>query len=61
VLILRFLVLLAAAAVGVSVLVWAFTGNRRYLRFAWRLFQITLAAALLILGLMFFERLLVIV
>jgi len=60
-LIVRLLALLTVAAIGASVLIWAFTGNRRYLRIAWRLFQICLAASLIILGLVFFERLLVLV
>ena len=60
-LVLRIVALLAAIAIGISVLGWAFTGNRKYLRFAWRIFQMALAAVLLVLGLLFFERLLVMV
>lgn len=61
VLILRILALLVAAAAGGAVLAWAFTGERKYLRFAWRVFQVALAVALVILGLMFFERVAVLV
>ena len=57
-LVLRIAALLAALAIGVCVLGWVFTGNRKYLRFAWRVFQIALAAVLVFLALLFFERLL---
>lgn len=60
-LVLRIVALLAVIAVGVSVLGWAFTGNRKYLRFAWRIFQIALAGILAFLLLLFFERLVVMV
>jgi hypothetical protein len=58
-LVLRIVALLAVIAVGVCVLAWVFTGNRKYLRVAWRVFQIALAAILVFLALLFFERLLV--
>jgi hypothetical protein len=61
VLVLRIVALLAAIAVGVCALAWVFTGNRKYLRVAWRVFQFALAAALLFLSLLFFERLVVMV
>lgn len=57
-LVLRIAALLAVIAVGVCVLAWVFTGNRKYLRAAWRVFQIALAAILVFLALLFFERLL---
>ena len=60
-LVLRIVALLAAIAVGASVLAWAFTGNRKYLRFAWRVFQFALVATLGFLALLFFERLVVMV
>lgn len=60
-LVLRVLVLLAAIAIGVTVLCWVFTGNRKYLRVAWRIFQFGLVVALGFLALLFFERLLVMV
>jgi hypothetical protein len=61
VLVLRIVALLAVIAIGVAVLAWVFTGNRKYLRIAWRIFQFALAATLLFLALLFFERLLVMV
>ncbi len=60
-LLLRIVALLAAIGIGVSVLAWAFTGNRKYLKVAWRVFQFGLAAVLGFLALLFFERLLVMV
>jgi hypothetical protein len=53
--------LLAVIAVGVCVLAWVFSGNRKYLRVALRVFQFALAASLLFLVLLFFERLAVMV
>jgi hypothetical protein len=61
VLVLRIVALIAAIAVGVSALAWVVTGNRKYLRAAWRIFQFALAAALLFLAILFFERLAVMV
>lgn len=60
-LVLRIVALLAVIAVGVSVLAWAFTGDRKFLRFAWRIFQVALAVTLAFLLLLFFERLVVMV
>jgi hypothetical protein len=61
VLVLRIVALLAAIGMGVAVMSWVFTGNRKYLRVAWRIFQFGLAAILVFLALLFFERLLVMV
>lgn len=60
-LVLRIVALLAVVAVGVCALAWVFTGERKYLRVAWRVFQFALAASLLFLALLFFERLAVMV
>ncbi len=60
-LVLRIFALLAVVAVGVLALSWVLTGNRKYLRIALRVFQVSLAAILLFLALLFFERLLVMV
>lgn len=60
-LVLRIVALLAIVAVGVLALSWVLTGNRKYLRIALRVFQFSLAAILLFLALLFFERLLVMV
>ena len=57
----RLLGLATAVALGVSVLLWAFTGERRWLRIAWRIFRYAVFVVLLILLLFFAERLLVIV
>ena len=60
-LVVRIVALLAVIAVGVAVLSWVLTGNRKYLRVAWRVFQFALAAILIFLALVFFERLAVMV
>ena len=59
-LLLRILGLATAIALGVSVLLWAYTGERRWLRFAWRIFRYAVFAILLVLLLFFAERLLVV-
>ena len=59
-LILRIVALLAVIGMGVAAMAWVFTGNRKYLKVAWRIFQVSLVAVLLFLVLLFFERLLVI-
>ncbi|NBS57567.1 MAG: hypothetical protein EBS65_11055 [Betaproteobacteria bacterium] len=60
-LVLRIVALLAVIGMGVAAMAWVFTGNRKYLKVAWRIFQVALVAALLFLVLLFFERLLVII
>jgi hypothetical protein len=55
-LLLRIVGLLAALAIGASVVIYIVTGDRRYRRFAWQLFKITLFFVALVLALMFFER-----
>lgn len=60
-LVLRIVALLAVIVVGVSVLAWVFTGNRKYLKVAWRVFLFSLTAILIFLVLLFFERLLIMV
>ena len=60
-LLLRLVALLVAAGLGVLVLAWAFTGERKYLRYARRLAMYGLALTLLFLGLLAFERLAVLV
>ena len=54
----RIVALLAVLAIGTLALTWAFTGERKYLKFAWRLFLVALAGLLVILVLLFFERVL---
>lgn len=60
-LVLRIVALLAVVGIGVAVMSWVFTGDRKYLKFAWRVFQVGLAVILGFLALLFFERLLVMV
>jgi hypothetical protein len=60
-LVLRILVLIAAIAIGVALLLFIFTRERRYLQFAVRLLQYTVLAALIVFGLLLFERLAVLV
>lgn len=58
-LLVRILGLLAAAALGLLVMAYVVTGERRYLRQAWTVFKYALFLAVLILLLFFGERLLV--
>lgn len=58
-LLLRVIGLLAAIALSVSALLYMFSGERKYLRFAWRLFKYSLFLVVLILLLFLSERLLV--
>ena len=62
-LILRLLALLVAIAIAIAVGIVAYlvTGNRNYLRFSVRLFKYSLLIALIFLGLMALERLIVII
>jgi hypothetical protein len=60
-LVLRVLVLIAAIAIGVALLLFLFTRERRYLQFALRLLQYAVLAALIVFGLLLFERLAVLV
>jgi len=59
VLVVRIVGLLLAVALGVCVLLWLATGERKWLRFGWGLFKAALFVVVLILLLMFGERLLV--
>lgn len=60
-LMLRLIALLALISVGVSLALYAYTRNRRYLRFAWRVFLVTLVFALLLMAFYAAERLLMVV
>lgn len=57
-LILRILAVLTVIAIGGSILIHLFTGDRRYLGLAWRLFKYALVVALILFGLLIAERLL---
>ena len=60
-LLLRVLGLLVAVALGACVLMYMLTGERKYLRYAWQTFKYALFLFVLILLLLFGERLLVVV
>ncbi len=60
-LLIRVVGLVVAVALGVSVLLWAMTGERKWLRIAWRLFRYAVFAVALVLLLLLAERLLVLV
>ena len=57
----RIIGLLVAIALGVAVLLWLVTGERKWLRRAWLIFKYALFLVVLILLLFFAERLLVVV
>ena len=57
-LILRIGGVLTAIALALLVLLYLISGDRRYLRYAWRLFQVALALVVFFLLLLFGERLL---
>ncbi len=57
---LRLLAVLTAIAVVAGVAMFLVTGERRYVRFAWRLFRYSLIVALLVFALLIVERVAVI-
>ena len=57
---LRLLAVIVVIAIGVGLVVYAFSGDRRYLALSWRLFRYAVLFALLIFALMFVERLAII-
>lgn len=58
---LRIVGILAAIAIGAGILAFLFTGEKRYLRLAWRIAKYALIFALVLFALLALERLLVIV
>lgn len=56
-LLVRVVGLLVVIALGVCVILWLVTGDRRWLRFAWQLFRLALFVVALFLVLLFGERL----
>ena len=58
-LLVRLLGLLTAIGLSVAVLLYMVTAERKYLRFAWRLFKYALFAIVVVLLMFLFERLLV--
>jgi hypothetical protein len=59
VLVVRLVGVVVAAALGVCILLWAVTGERKWLIYAWGIFRGALFLVVLMLLLMFGERLLV--
>lgn len=59
-LLLRIVGILAAIAIGVGIVSFLFTRDRKYLRFAWRITRYALIFVLVLFALLAFERLLVI-
>ena len=57
-LLVRIIGLASAVALGVTVLLWALTGDRKWLRLAWRPLKYAVFVILLVLLLFFAERLL---
>lgn len=55
-LLLRLLGFLALLTVGASLVIYMLSGNRRYLRFAWRVLGYSLLVAALVVGFIFLER-----
>lgn len=60
-LVLRVVGLAVALALGLLVILYIVSGDRRYLRIAWRVFKVALVAAVLFLLVVFFERLMLLV
>ena len=58
-LLIRIVAIATAVAIGVTVLLWALGGERKWLRLAWRLFRYAVFLVLLVLMLFLAERLLV--
>ena len=58
-LVIRIAGLLVAIALGVCVLLWAISGERKWLLYAWMLFKVALVVVVVFLLLLFGERLLV--
>ncbi|CAG0984882.1 hypothetical protein BURK2_02055 [Burkholderiales bacterium] len=60
-LILRLIFFLMLATIGGGLTLYLFTRDRRYLRFAWRSFQVSLALVVLIMLFYVFERVVLLV
>ncbi len=58
-LVLRFIALLAVAAIVACVIGWLFTRRQSYLVWAWRIAKAVVVAGLAIVGLLLMERLIV--
>jgi hypothetical protein len=58
-LLLRLVGMLTAIAIGAGLLAYLFSGDKRFLRLAWRIAKYALIFALVVLVLMFLERVIV--
>ncbi|BBO19965.1 MAG: hypothetical protein LC123_13385 [Burkholderiales bacterium] len=58
-LLLRIVGVLVAITVGAGIVAFLFTSDRRYLRLSWQVAKYAALFALLVMALMFFERVLV--
>ncbi|MBS3935845.1 MAG: hypothetical protein KGZ43_06705 [Sulfuritalea sp.] len=58
---LRIVAILAAVAIAASVVAYLFSGDRRYLGYAWRVAKLALILALILFALLALERLAVFV
>jgi hypothetical protein len=56
VLILRIVAFLAVVAIGISLVAALLTGDHRWYRFSWQIFKYGLIFALIVLGLLVLER-----
>jgi hypothetical protein len=59
-LLLRIVGVLTAIAIGSGIVAYLFSGDKRYLRLAWRITRYALIFVLVVLALMFLERVAVI-
>jgi hypothetical protein len=59
--VLRLVGLLALIAIGAALVLYLFTRNRRYLTFAWRVFQFTVIFLMVLMALYVLERLVLVI
>ena len=59
--ILEFVAFVAAITIGLSLVIWLFTKNPRYLNFAWQLFKFFAVFALVVMALFVLERLILVI
>lgn len=58
-LLLRIVGVLVVIVIGAGIVSWLFTGEKRYLHFAWQVTKYALLFVLVVLALMFLERVIV--
>ena len=59
--ILEFVAFVAVITIGLSLVIWLFTKNPRYLNFAWQLFKFFAVFALVVMALFVLERLILVI